>query len=118
MPFAVIFIASSSGAHAFGPIRRLGVSVDRPLERIGRAPVVGPAATAKLGDYLLPGLDWAILPQLELGAPAIDRESHRGELRHCASIEGTVGIERPEAALGLVSRQQPRLLRRDRHGIL
>src|SRR6266478_3514886 len=112
MPFAVIFVASSSGPErpAYLP---LGASVDRPLERVRGAPVVRAPSLAQLGDDLPPSLDRAILPQFELRAPAVDLKCHGGELRHGSAIEGIVRVERPEAAFGLVSSEEPLLLGRD-----
>src|SRR5215467_7169871 len=106
MPFAVIFIASSS---------RL---IQRPLERVGGAAIVGPAALAELGDDLAPSLGGSILPQLELRAPAVDVEPHRRELRHRAAIERALGVERTEAAFRLIPGEKTLLLGRDRRRVL
>src|SRR6516162_7028012 len=110
MPFAEIFIASSS--------RLIHERIDRPLERIGGVAIVRPTALAELGDDLSPSLRGPILPQLELRAPAADVEPHRGELSHRAAIERTFRVERPKAAFGLVPGEETLLLGYDRGRVL
>ena len=92
--------------------------VDGPLERLRGAPVARAPALAELGDHPSPSLGRAILPQLELRAPAPDLEPHGGQLSHRSAVERIGRVERPESPFGLVSREQPALLRRDGFRIL
>src|SRR5438128_12448870 len=98
-------MASSSRPAAFRRPSRFGASVDRPLERVGCATVVGPAPLAELGDHQLPSRRTPILPELELRAPAVDLERHGGKLSHGPAIERIVVIGGTERSLGSISRE-------------
>src|SRR3989442_10215744 len=104
MPFAVIFIAWSSLPR---PALRVTwpflAPVDGPLERLRGAPVARAPALAELGDHPSPSLGRAILPQLELSAPAPYLEPHGVQLYHLFAVQRIGRASRPATPFGLGS---------------
>src|SRR5215470_8844424 len=115
---SVTFVLAWSRASAAMLVSRLEGVVDRPLERVGGARVVGPAPPPQLLDDALARSGRTVLPQLELGAAGRDAEGDGGQLIERALVEGIVDGERAVLSLGLMLGEETLLLRHDHRGIL
>src|SRR3990170_2116767 len=118
---AAMPLSSRLSAGRGAPSSGLGsgwLTVDGPLEGVGRAPVAGPPALPEQGDDLPPRLHGPVLGELELGPDGRHLEPHRGQLAEGAAIERVLHAQRPVATLGLMLGEEAHLLRQHLRGVL